>query len=536
VAKDVQYDKHPPSLRRQCTEGTRKQIIDEIMDWARDDRAPNIYWLCGMAGTGKTTIAYSLCEHLKKEGRLGASYFCSRTIDESRNIRAVIPSIAYQLASHSAILRSLIVKAVKEDREITSNQTDTQFTHLIHDPIGSCPDDVRHVLAFDAFDEFKTLEDARLLLLTLTKFAPNLPSVKLFITSRQEPQIEEVFKCVNGTPFYLHNVEESLVKVDIERYLCERRLEIRRMKRLDEMWWTNEQLQRLLDSAGKLFIYASTACSFLDTSDAEECKRNLEIVLTKHSLNTTVGQYDQLDNLYSQVLSAIQQDHRRKDLISCVLRVTIAALNPLPIQTIACLLKSDTGTVYSALKRLGAVITIPNDKYSNSPVIPFHASFPDFLHDYSRSQKHNIPKVEAHYFMLKLCSNIIETSPALKQNICNLGNSVHLSKVDPTSLESIPGELKYSCLYWLVHLEHILTLENLKESVASQVMTVFDTHILHWIECMALLGKLGDAVHLLRKIELSAKVSSDKHMESPLLMMYRLVKGFAWLQWTPVEL
>jgi DNA polymerase III delta prime subunit len=137
VAKDVQYDKHPPSLRRQCTEGTRNQIIDEIMDWVRDDNGPNIYWLCGMAGTGKTTIAYSLCKRLKQEGRLGASYFCSRTIDESRNIRAVIPSIAYQLASRSVTLRSLIVKAVKEDRELTSNQTDTQFTHLIHDPIRS---------------------------------------------------------------------------------------------------------------------------------------------------------------------------------------------------------------------------------------------------------------------------------------------------------------------------------------------------------------------------------------------------------------
>jgi hypothetical protein len=249
-----------------------------------------------------------------------------------------------------------------------------------------------------------------------------------------------------------------------------------------------------------------------------------------------VGQYDQLDNLYCQVLSAIQQDHCRRDLIGCVLRVTIAALNPLPIQTIASLLKSDTGTVYSALKRLGAVITIPDNKDSDSPVIPFHASFPDFLHDYPHSKEHTIPRLEAHYFMLQLCLDVIQTSQALKQDICNLGNSVHVSTIDPASLESIPSDLKDSCLYWLVYLEHILTLENLKESVASQVMTVFDTHILHWIECMALLRKLGDAVHLLRKIELSAMVSSYKHTESPLLTIHRLVMTCALLQWTPAEL
>jgi hypothetical protein len=534
----VQYDKHPPSLRRQCTEDTRKQIIDDLMAWACDDNGPNIYWLCGtLAGTGKMTIAYSLCERLKAEGRLGASYFCSRTINDSRDIRAVIPSIAYQLASNSATtLRSLIVKAVNNDRELASSQTNTQFTHLICNPIGSCPDGVACVLAFDAFDEFKTLDDARLLLTTLTTFAPVLPSIKLFITSRQEPQIEEVFKGVKGTLFHLHNVEQSLVRADIERYLYERRAEIRTAKGLNDTWWTNEQLQHLLDSAGKLFIYASTVCSFLETSDAEECERNLETFFTNHTLTSTMGQYDELDKLYCQVLCAVQQDQHRKHLIHRVLRVVIMAVVPLPIQTIASLLKSDTITVYAALKRLGAVITVPDNKGSDNVIIPFHASFPDFLHDHSRSMQHNIPEVEGHHFMLELCLDIFNSSTVLKQDICNLGQSVHISEIDPASLESIPSDLKYACLHWMVHLEHILTGENLKESVSSQVMVVFDTYILHWIECMAVLGKLGDAVHLLRKIELSAMVSLHKVTRSPLLTMHRLVKSFAWVQWTPAEL
>jgi hypothetical protein len=254
---------------------------------------------------------------------------------------------------------------------------------------------------------------------------------------------------------------------------------------------------------------------------------NLEIVLAQHSPTSTMGQYEELDNLYCQVLSAVQKDHRRKDLINCVLQVVIATLNPLPIQTIASLLKKDTATVYSALKRLGAIITIPNNKDAESPIIPFHASFPDFLYDHSRSQKHNIPEIEGHHFMLGLCLDVFKSSPALKQDILSLGKSVHVSEVDPASLESIPGDLKYSCLCWLRHLEHILNSKNLKETEASQVMTFFDTHVLYWIECMALLGKLGDAVHLLRKIELSAMVSSDKHTELYLFTMHRLVKSFA---------
>jgi hypothetical protein len=344
----------------------------------------------------------------------------------------------------------------------------------------------------------------------LIEFAPNLPNLKFFITSRQEPQLHEVLKVVQDTTLRLHEIEESLVKSDIRRYLVERSDDIRIVKDLPQTWMTGEDLEILQDRAGKLFIYASTVCSFLENSDAEECSKNLKVLLSNHHETLTVSQYDQLDSLYSQVLDAVQQDHRRKTIID-VLYVVVTALNPLSIPTIAALLKVEQEVVYAALKRLGAVITIPKDTDSDTPVLPFHASFPDFLHDKSRSSIHHMPEVDAHYLLMGLCLEVLDSSPILKRDICNISKTdIHVSTISPSPFETIPTDLVYACTYWLVHLQQILDSEPLDEGKDKQVMVFFDRHVLYWTECMALLGKLEDAVQLLRRIELAPNVSCSQ--------------------------
>jgi hypothetical protein len=442
----------------------------------------------------------------------------------------VFPTIARELASAFVIPPSELFKAVQNDDNITHRPLDQQLTclirDLIRDPATGRPRLHRpRIIALDAFDEFKTIEDARTLLITLMKFVPAFPKIKFFITSRQEPQLDQVFKHVDGTAFYLHNVEQSLVRSDIELYLKERRGDIRMALGLPSTWLTDKELEKLLDNAGTLFIYASTVCLFLENSIMDECKTNLEQIL--NSDNHTVAQYSQLDGLYSQVLTTAYQGGRQNSIVP-VLRVVITALNPLPISTIACLLKTTDNDVSIAIKHLAAVITIP-DK-TDIPVLPFHASFPDFLHDDSRSGKYHIHEVDAHHIMLGLCLDVLDSSPALKQDICDIRkNKVHISRISHSSLESIPKDLEYSSIYWLVHLDQVLNSEDGKEQDMTQVLNFFNTRILHWIECMALLGRLGDSVRLLRQIELSQNVSPCKICRAYLLRMYRPVPSFVGL-------
>ena len=102
-AGSAEYNSGPTGLRRPCTLHTREQILSDLMQWALDDSQPRVYWLTGMAGTGKTTIAYSFCETLAKRDMLGASFFCSRTGSAERSdARRIIPTIARQLARVNA--------------------------------------------------------------------------------------------------------------------------------------------------------------------------------------------------------------------------------------------------------------------------------------------------------------------------------------------------------------------------------------------------------------------------------------------------
>ena len=102
-----------------CMEGTREQILAELEEWAVNDAAPKAFWLNGMAGAGKTSIAHSFNERLDKNEILGASFFCSRSASrEVRDASLIIPTIASALSQLSPLLRSAIRKVVEEKSDV----------------------------------------------------------------------------------------------------------------------------------------------------------------------------------------------------------------------------------------------------------------------------------------------------------------------------------------------------------------------------------------------------------------------------------
>lgn len=68
---DSNSDEHEPT----CLADTRVELLEEIRDWAADLSAEPIFWLNGMAGTGKSTISRTVAEPFASQGRLGASFF-----------------------------------------------------------------------------------------------------------------------------------------------------------------------------------------------------------------------------------------------------------------------------------------------------------------------------------------------------------------------------------------------------------------------------------------------------------------------------
>ena len=89
-----------------CMEGTRVKILVDLEAWVLNDLGTKVYWLVGMAGTGKSTLLHTLCGILDGKDMLGGSFFCSRGSENACNARLIVPTIAHSLASTSPCIRS----------------------------------------------------------------------------------------------------------------------------------------------------------------------------------------------------------------------------------------------------------------------------------------------------------------------------------------------------------------------------------------------------------------------------------------------
>ena len=83
ILNNVQCAQHAEYLhgnRNGCLRGTRAAILDKIELWTRDFDEPPVYWLNGLAGTGKSTIAQTIAERVSADGQLGASFLDRKSV------------------------------------------------------------------------------------------------------------------------------------------------------------------------------------------------------------------------------------------------------------------------------------------------------------------------------------------------------------------------------------------------------------------------------------------------------------------------
>ena len=72
----------------------RKDVFLQIERWLMDETDRWIFWLNGLAGTGKTTIAQRFAEISFADGELGASFPPPRDFEGRSNLQAIFPTLA----------------------------------------------------------------------------------------------------------------------------------------------------------------------------------------------------------------------------------------------------------------------------------------------------------------------------------------------------------------------------------------------------------------------------------------------------------
>jgi hypothetical protein len=315
IAPTAIYDYY--SGRVSCMDDTRTEVLSDIYSWieshnSRDKgSAPRIFWLDGLAGTGKSTIAQSVAEHCAKKGWLGASFFFSRE-DSSRNsLKLVFTTLAEQLALFFKPLKHLTQGVINENPRIAYTSPSNQYEKLIVEPLStpamSFPSAV--VIVIDALDECQDDNAISVMLRTFPYYTDAVPFL-IFITSRPEPNIERGFELsklhATTRPFVLHHVHPSLVGHDISVYL-RNQLEATVHPSLETAsWFSTDQLESLVALCGGLFIFASTTVRYVQDRTLRDPKSQLESLLLDHGRTLHTSQksslYSHLDELYTGVL------------------------------------------------------------------------------------------------------------------------------------------------------------------------------------------------------------------------------------------
>ncbi|KAK5558224.1 hypothetical protein LTR46_003473 [Exophiala xenobiotica] len=72
-------------------------LLQEIYDWSDDDDGKCIFWLRGMAGTGKSTISRTVAQAFDTQERLGASFFFKRGEHDRENASLFFTTVALDL-------------------------------------------------------------------------------------------------------------------------------------------------------------------------------------------------------------------------------------------------------------------------------------------------------------------------------------------------------------------------------------------------------------------------------------------------------
>jgi hypothetical protein len=270
TAKDAPFNAYQKRHDPTCLPDTRVNLLRDIYSWADGQDERCIFWLNGLAGTGKSTIARTVARRYHDQKRLGASFFFSRGGGDVGHAGKFVTSIAWQLASSVPSLDQYVCDAIKERRDIASQSLHDQWQQLILRPLSRLSGNggqFSYMLVVDALDECDNNDDIKPIVHILAK-ARSLTSdqLRVFLTSRPEIPIRYRFgqlPYAEHMDFVLHNISQSIIDHDISIFLEYNLKLVTEEHHLSAGWPGKQIVEQLVHSANGLFIWAATACRFI---------------------------------------------------------------------------------------------------------------------------------------------------------------------------------------------------------------------------------------------------------------------------------
>ncbi len=480
-----------------------------------DFKQPNIAWIFGPPGAGKSAIATTLVRDFSGM-LLCAKFSAKRDIADRGDPKRVWRTLAYSLAGLHIGLKGSIMQALI-DIERSHNSQITSVADQFRDLIVKTMQDQRYlsvVVVIDALDECFTEknEDWRVLLQTIAGWT-NLPwSFRLVVTSRDIPDIRSVLAKVSYPISITTGNETSIeAKSDI-RLFFQRKFAIVAKDFTDMSldWPGKEVVQKLTEYAAGSFIWAKMVVELVGKLGPQAVDR-IEDILGGIEL----GSVELLYNLYAKMLFDVfaQLDEKERSTSRSVLAAIVLAKDPLRKGDLVDLLSSIDSpvdvtrrSVEDTLDQLSCIISVDDNQLLRIP----HKSFSDFFLDHRRSStamRHFVPEDQ------KRCSYLINhegdsatmaikclhlMTSSLTFNACSIKTSHCLNDDIPDLAalisENISTALIYSCRFWAVHFRDFPRSDGRLRAVIQPLLRMLLCEkVLYWLEILSLAGAVLSA-------------------------------------------
>lgn len=508
VALGASFDSSAEAENPTCLSDTRVELLDQIMGWANSSHAASIFWLNGMAGTGKSTISRTIARSFADTGHLGASFFFKRGEGDRGSAAKLFTTIAAQLATKQPAIAPYIKNVVDADPTITDRGLKDQFDKLILQPLSAVPSNARKaeciVIVIDALDECDSEDKVKFIIQHFSRVKST--GLKVFVTSRPELPIRLGFSAIKDKyqALILHQISEPVIKHDLSLFLRHKLATIRESfnssvqedRQLDANWPGQPSIDALVTMAIPLFIFAATVCRFLDDRKRGNPRGQLGKVLAYQGgskLDTTYRPVldQQIAGLSGQEKDEVVQEFQH--IVGSIVLLT----SPLSTSALAQLLSLPRDTIDVRLDMLHSVLSIPPS--AESPVRLFHLSFRDFLLDPEKREQNPfwIDEARTHMIITNSCLRIMKEF--LRSDICNLRSlGLEGSIIDSQKVNAdIPAAVQYACLNWAFHLQgardHVSDYE--------EVFQFLKEHFIHWIEALSLMRQVSESIKIIKNLQ-----------------------------------
>jgi len=511
---------------------TRVQVLRDIEAWIKDFKGPQILWLVGMAGTGKSAIAWSICSRANSNLEIifGGSFFCSRWtgVSAQRDVRCVVPTLARLMARQSVKFAEALAAELALDPEVLHQQVGVQVEKLLYNPLLALKDSLMPIVfVIDALDEcggqldhdgaldheaHRIVSDMLEALVTFSESVVKLP-VKFLLTSRPETHIRDTH--VSNDAFSkvlrLHTVDKQQIAADIRLYISNRLSATPTLQRL----FTEGDVTTLVELSNGLFIVAATALGYTLGAGVDLAKARFNSLLNASRDHLSAGASEPLDRMYAAIVEDAAMVGEKLEMLLRILAALLSARMMLSVAALADLLDIPIGQLRASISRLHAAIHVPDDD-DDASLRPIHASFGGYL--FGRAAPPiRLSEALGHDILAHGCLQVL--AKRLYFNISQSRSSFEPNSTSKPS--SITVSLEYASLQWIYHVSTLLEISRNdlssgntlrsrfppwmqlaprglhQSALEEKISAVFRPRLLFWLEIMSILGQVQRAAAML---------------------------------------